>query len=228
MLWPSKAVSGVPMTTDRILANCFLAGSVTNSQITYYDGNFALLGATYPSAGSVAVTDAPESVPATLKVGDSGSIGAQTVYLDSTRTQVYSRTVSSYAVQAETSTTAILVVTDNIADATGTHVETRKTSYQLRNDGTYVLLSIDEDIVKAPAYHLIYTPATVATTLAAGQTVTLAAGQMLLVPAGTTVTSGTNSSSLQGQLNTVSAAAGAVVSVPANATGPADNVVMAH
>jgi hypothetical protein len=58
--------------------------------------------------------------------------------------------------------------------------------------------------------------------------VTLAAGQMLLVPAGTTVTSASNTSSLRGQLDTVSAAAGAVVSVPANATGPADNVVTAH
>lgn len=65
--------------------------------------------------------------------------------------------------------------------------------------------------------------------LAPGQSITLVSGQSIKVPSGTTVqlpNSG-GSMTLTGDNNTVNTIAGAVVSAPANATGPADNTVVA-
>jgi hypothetical protein len=67
------------------------------------------------------------------------------------------------------------------------------------------------------------------TQLAPGQSITLVSGQSIKVPSGTTVqlpNSG-GSVTLNGDNNTVNTAAGAVVSVPTSATGPADNTVVA-
>jgi hypothetical protein len=61
----------------------------------------------------------------------------------------------------------------------------------------------------------------------AGGSHTLAAGEKVLVPAGTTVLSNGSSVILNGSNNTVNVAAGAVVRVPASATGKADNTVVA-
>jgi hypothetical protein len=77
------------------------------------------------------------------------------------------------------------------------------------------------------------TPAAAATpaepvTMLAGQKVTLGDGQSVKVPASTTVVdSDNNITSIDGESNTVTVQAGAVVSVPDSATGPANNLVKA-
>ena len=63
--------------------------------------------------------------------------------------------------------------------------------------------------------------------LQAGQSLTLSAGQSVNVPAGTTVNAGTSTINVLGHNNQVNTSAGAVVTVSATATGPADNVVTA-
>jgi hypothetical protein len=66
-------------------------------------------------------------------------------------------------------------------------------------------------------------------TLAAGATVTLTSGQSVLVPSGTTVTvNGGTPQTVSGDNTTTTTSAGAVVSVPATATGAADNTVVAN
>jgi hypothetical protein len=67
--------------------------------------------------------------------------------------------------------------------------------------------------------------ASAARTLQAGQSVTLGAGETVNVPAGTTVKEGTNTFNIFGHNNQVHTYAGAIVTVAASATGPADNVV---
>ncbi|SFM42390.1 hypothetical protein [Rugamonas rubra] len=64
--------------------------------------------------------------------------------------------------------------------------------------------------------------------LAAGKSVILNAGQSVMVPAGTVVR-GTNNTviTIKGNLNTVHTTPGATVSVPADASGPADNTIIA-
>lgn len=66
-------------------------------------------------------------------------------------------------------------------------------------------------------------------TLSAGQSVILARGQSAKVPFGSIVVQpgpGGSAVTLNGQKNTVNAGPGAIVSVPVDATGPADNLVI--
>jgi len=65
-------------------------------------------------------------------------------------------------------------------------------------------------------------------TLSAGQSVILASGQKAKVPYGTTVSQpGGGSAMLNGHGNKVNATGGAIVSVPVDAAGSADNTVIA-
>lgn len=65
--------------------------------------------------------------------------------------------------------------------------------------------------------------------LLAGQTLTMTAGQSINVPKGTIVNApGGNTITLAGDNSTLNTSAGAVVSVPATSTGPADNVITAQ
>ncbi len=67
-------------------------------------------------------------------------------------------------------------------------------------------------------------------TLRPGDSVILARGQRANVPFGTSVIQpgpGGGAAVLKGQKNTVDAGAGVIVTVPVDATGPADNVVVA-
>lgn len=66
------------------------------------------------------------------------------------------------------------------------------------------------------------------TTLAPGATVTLLMGQIVSVPAGTSVRTPDGSTiNISGTSNTVNVAPGSIVSVPASATGPANNTINA-
>ncbi|MES2260996.1 MAG: hypothetical protein V4724_20960 [Pseudomonadota bacterium] len=66
------------------------------------------------------------------------------------------------------------------------------------------------------------------TTLLAGQSVTLSAGQTINVPKGTIVNvPGGNTVNFAGDNSQVNTSAGAIVTAPASATGPADNIVVA-
>ncbi|MBA5607754.1 hypothetical protein H3H36_20575 [Duganella sp. FT3S] len=70
------------------------------------------------------------------------------------------------------------------------------------------------------------TPGSNATILAAGATFTMPANAAVWVPAGTTVSSSNgNVITINGSNNTVNTQAGAVVSVPISATGPANNFI---
>lgn len=65
-------------------------------------------------------------------------------------------------------------------------------------------------------------------TLAAGQSYTIGPNQTFYVPSNTTVDSTGSHVTITGHNNTITAAVGAVVTVAADATGPADNIVLSH
>lgn len=223
-----QSASGVTTTTDRILVNCPFAGSTSSWQTSYYDANFSHLGADN-SSGAVAVSDAPWALPATARPGDSGTYGGETIYADSTRAKVLSHATYTYAVQPDTPATALAILTTTETDPSGNVLVTEKASYQLRQDVSAVLLSIDYQYATTANLHLLYTPGAAAIIVPAGSVVTLGTGQMLLVPAGTSVTTANgNTADLVGHQSTITASAGALVTVPAGATGTADNVVMAR
>jgi hypothetical protein len=65
-------------------------------------------------------------------------------------------------------------------------------------------------------------------TLGAGQSYTIGPNQTFYVPSNTVVDSTSGRVTITGHKNTVNASVGAVVTAPADATGPADNLVITH
>ena len=65
-------------------------------------------------------------------------------------------------------------------------------------------------------------------TLGAGQSYTMGPNQTFYVPSNTVVDSNGSHITITGHGNTVNALVGAVVTVAADATGPADNLVVTH
>ncbi len=65
-------------------------------------------------------------------------------------------------------------------------------------------------------------------TLGAGQSFEMRPNQTFYVPSNTTVVSSGNTITITGHKNTVNASVGSVVTVAADATGPADNIVLSH
>ena len=65
-------------------------------------------------------------------------------------------------------------------------------------------------------------------TLGAGQSYPIGPNQTFYVPSTTVVDSSTGRVTITGHKNTVTAAVGAVVTAPADATGPSDNLVISH
>ena len=65
-------------------------------------------------------------------------------------------------------------------------------------------------------------------TLGAGQSLAIGPNQTFYVPSDTTVDSDASHITITGHKNTVNVTVGAVVSVAASATGPADNLVVSH
>ena len=65
-------------------------------------------------------------------------------------------------------------------------------------------------------------------TLSAGQSATIGHGQTLHVPSGTSIDSNGSHITITGHQDTVHVSAGAVVTVQSDATGPADNLVIAN
>lgn len=65
-------------------------------------------------------------------------------------------------------------------------------------------------------------------TLGAGQSYAIGPNQTFYVPSNTVVDSSSGRVTITGHKNTVTATVGAVVTAPADATGPADNLVVSH
>lgn len=91
-----------------------------------------------------------------------------------------------------------------------------------------LVVSVDESLFGVNA--TLTNKLTLIPALAAGQTTTIASGQSVEVPSGSTCqdpTSG-NTVTISGDHNIINTSAGAIVSVPSNATGTADNTVKAQ
>lgn len=65
-------------------------------------------------------------------------------------------------------------------------------------------------------------------TLGAGQSYAIGPNQTFYVPSNTVIDSSSGRVTITGHKNTITASVGAVVTVAADATGPADNLVVSH
>lgn len=106
----------------------------------YRPADYSPLGSTSPNRYEV--NDPGTTYPTTAKVGDSGMVGTAKHYSDSTKSTLIRSATSSYRVEADTATSAIVnlvIVTTFIQPTLSPQTETIR--YRLDSIGTFTLLS---------------------------------------------------------------------------------------
>ena len=101
---------------------------------------------------------APGALPASVKVGDSGTLSTSTIYADNTKAVVNGRRVVGYAIEDDTPDTAVANVITRTYSSSGELLVTQQSRYRMPANGKLTLLSIDVQFSTISSVHLIYTP----------------------------------------------------------------------
>ncbi len=136
--------------------NCLPANS-TASGTNYYDINYALIGAVVPGSEYAVYSVAPTPLPASVKVGDAADYATLATYIDSSKNITTGKRVLSYAIEADTATTAILDLIAKTYDSGNNPQLEQRTRYRMAEDGTLTLLTIDVQYLGTSTVHLLYT-----------------------------------------------------------------------
>jgi len=135
------------------LSNCTPA-STAESYTSYYDSNYVPLGVSSVGGNYGVYLTAP-TIPTSVSVGETGSIGTETYYTDSTKATVSGTVVESYVVEADTSNTAIVNLISKDYNATGALTLTEQTRYRIGAAGTLTPISTDLQYANGSTMHLV-------------------------------------------------------------------------
>lgn len=134
----------------------------TISGTTYFDGGYVPIGLAI-SGGEYSRFEAPPAaapgaLPASVKVGDSGTLSSSIIYADNTKATVSGRRVVGYAIEDDTATTAVANVITRTYGSAGELLVTQQSRYRMAANGALTLLSIDVQFSTISSVHLIYKP----------------------------------------------------------------------
>ncbi|HAL36986.1 MAG TPA: hypothetical protein DCP03_02240 [Polaromonas sp.] len=125
--------------------------SITATINTYYDTDYTPLG--FSSSGVYSVYLPPPSIPTSIMVGDTGTIGTATNFTGSSSTGTREgQTVVSYVVEPDTASTAIVNLIFKTFDTSGNLKSTEQDRYKISSTGA--LAPVSKDTLTATT-HLI-------------------------------------------------------------------------
>jgi hypothetical protein len=119
------------------------ANPFSQQSTNYWSSNYRLLGSF--ETGAYAVATSSPSLPAAVKVGDTGPLATMTVYTDSSKTQVSGSTNATYEIQTDTAPAAIFNFIVKHMDVAGATVETDQWRLRVQTDGAVSLHSVQGD-----------------------------------------------------------------------------------
>ncbi|CAN1489547.1 hypothetical protein MCEMAEM4_00163 [Burkholderiaceae bacterium] len=124
-------------TTFTIIANGVSAndGSASSS---YVDSNYQPKGS---SGTDYAVVTSNIAIPVTGRVGDSGTWSTENRYANSTKTSLLGTTTTSYVLEADTATTALLKIISEEKNNLGTTTFTSIETYRITASGALTVVS---------------------------------------------------------------------------------------
>jgi|CXWL01.1.fsa_nt_gi hypothetical protein len=150
------AALGVTATNTVTYTQCTAASGTATSTI-YYDSNYANVGMSSSSQYAVLIT--PPALPTLVKVGDVGTYGTANIYANSSKATLQGQFVLSYAVEADTANTAIIVFITKRYDASSVLQWTEQHRRRIAASGALTPVSIDRQS-NVSADHLILTATT--------------------------------------------------------------------
>ena len=153
---------GVPgysltQTATATYTNC-APSPITVSVTNHYDANYTLIGTTSTGGQYVRfVPPAPAALPASVKVGDKGTMVTMNMYSSSSQIIRTGKRVLSYEIEPDTASTAIFDLITQDFDTTDAVTITEHSLYRMAADGTLTLLYIDVQYSPPDSRHLLYT-----------------------------------------------------------------------
>jgi hypothetical protein len=152
-----EGVTGFSATSTITISftNCTPTSSAQSST-AYFDSNYMPIGMN--SIGvNYGVYLPPLVIPTTATVGNTGTLGTETLYTSSTKATPNGSVVQSYVVEADTSTTAIVNLIAKIYNASGTLTATEQDRYRITATGALSPISIDIQYANGSTNHLVFT-----------------------------------------------------------------------
>ena len=150
----AAALSGAS-TWTLSFTNCTPSSTAATST-TYYDSNYIPRGFSSVGINYGVYLTAP-TIPSSIMVGNTGTIGTQTLYTNSTKTVGNGTSVVSYVVEPDTATTAIINLIDRSYNSSGTLTATEQDRYRIDSAGNWTPLSADIQYAYTSTTHLVFT-----------------------------------------------------------------------
>ncbi|MDD4912448.1 MAG: Ig-like domain-containing protein [Sideroxydans sp.] len=150
-------ISGVSSMTTLYVSvpNCspsYIYSSTTN----YFDSNYDPLGSV-DSSGEYGVFAIPPVIPASVHVGDTGTIGRIDYYSDAAHLFTTSHVEMSYAILPDTATTAFVNLISKSYDIGGVLTATQQDKYRIKSDGSLIPVSLDIQAANGANQHFVLT-----------------------------------------------------------------------
>lgn len=133
-------------------SNCTPANSSASST-RYYDANGVPLGE--QSASGYAIYALSNSIPATVKLGDSGKLGTKTKYNDSSKSTLVETSEDWYAIEPDTNSTIVFNIISKTYNSAGVLTSTEQNRYRMSGAGL-TLISMDLQFSNESTTHLIF------------------------------------------------------------------------
>ena len=152
-----EGTPGVSTTTTLTgsYANCTPA-SFASTGISYYDTNYKPLGSATPGTDYAVYTTASD-LPTSVKVGDTAQFGSIDVYSSSTKQVKTGTRTLSYAVEADTGSTAIINLIAKGYNASNQLLYTQQTRYRINASGQLTVVSLDIQYSTTSTSHMVWT-----------------------------------------------------------------------
>lgn len=120
--------------------NCTPA-TISETTVNYYSTNYLPLGSE-DQGEDYTVVNGTINIPAAVRVGDAGVLGSMTRYTDNTKSTVDGSIQLSYAVESDTSTTALVTVATKSYNASNVLEGTQLTKYRIDSSSKLTAQSI--------------------------------------------------------------------------------------
>lgn len=135
------------------LTNC-TPTSIAETATNYTDSNYVPLGIVHPGNYGVFLT--PPTIPTSVTVGATGTIGTMSLYTDSTKSTPAGRIDQSYVVEADTANSAIVKLIGKRYDQSGTLLVTEQTSARIQTVGALVPVLTDLQYSGTSNIHMVW------------------------------------------------------------------------
>jgi hypothetical protein len=150
-----SAALSAASTWTMTFTNCTPSSTAVTST-TYYDSNYLPRGFSSVGTNYGVYLTAP-TIPSTIMVGNTGTIGTEALYTNSTKNVGNGSTVVSYVVEPDTANTAIVNLIARVYNASGTLTATEQDRYRINAAGTLTPVSADVQYSYTSTKHLVLT-----------------------------------------------------------------------